>query len=195
MGAAIQGLGALVASEWAPSPPLWAAQTLTYIVPILGLLSVYTSVMIYSATGRPAWSFPITASKFYGSCALLGSSVGLLSASIFSDAATLPIWVAFTVVFGAAKLTGEGLWLSKSSSSEDPMSRESAALLTGTLSPERQRRTLLCGVGLLATLVTPLFAAPIFAAIGFSVLLLSEYLERRLFFMSVVPFRMPRSLQ
>ena len=57
----------------------------------LGLLAVFTSVMIYADTRRAFWALPLTATRFYGATLLLGVTA----------AATVMSWME---LFGAAHL-------------------------------------------------------------------------------------------
>ena len=60
----------------------------------MGLLAVFTSVMIYADTRRAFWALPLTAARFYGTSILLG----------LMAAATMMSWMG---LIGAADLASE----------------------------------------------------------------------------------------
>lgn len=144
----------------------------------LGLLAVFTSVMIYHDTRRSLWRFPLGAMRFFGtvaSFAALGNIISQASATA-------------TALFAAAvivKLIPELRLLQLGEDEDRPWSPDahSARLQLGPLGLILRSRIALALVSLIAAAIHPWAALPI--------LLAAELLERQLFFQSVHAPKMP----
>ncbi len=142
----------------------------------LGLLAVFTSIMIYVDTNRPFWKFSYTATKFYGTS--FAATFALLS--LWSDSLLFPSL--FTLVM-ITKLGLEIQGTRKSNSPEWSPAQHSAKVLLGPLRCLFRARIIMGIAALLLMGAIPLVA--------FSFLLLSELLERITFFKAVYHPRMP----
>jgi formate dehydrogenase iron-sulfur subunit len=144
----------------------------------LGLIAVFTSVMIYHDTHRSLWRFKLGAARFFGtvaSFAALGNFIlhpTLTAGSTFAAVVILKMIPEFRIL----KL-GEDLdtpWLPD---------RHSARLQLGPLGPIMRARFALAFLALFAAMIQPWAALPL--------LLLAELLERQLYFQSVQAPKMP----
>ncbi|MEO8615112.1 MAG: DmsC/YnfH family molybdoenzyme membrane anchor subunit [Luteolibacter sp.] len=145
----------------------------------LGLIAVFTSVMIYHDTHRSLWRFPLGAARFFGTVAsfaalgnLIGRGPGLLACALFAAAVI-------------AKLIPE-LRLLKLGEDEDAAwspDTHSARLQLGPLGVILRARIALALLSVFVSLIQPWTALPI--------LLLAELFERQLFFQSVQAPKMP----
>ena len=148
------------------------------VIPV-GLVAIFTSVMIYHDTHRSLWRFPIGASRFFGTAIcflLLGLSITVPE---------LRLAAVFAIIL---KIIPEA-WMLRSPGevSPDPPpwspDRHSARLQLGPLRRILNARFILAFVAACLVPVAPWFALPI--------LLASEILERMLFFKSVQAPKMP----
>ncbi len=144
----------------------------------LGLIAVFTSVMIYHDTRRSLWRFPRGAARFFGtvaSFAALGNLItnpGILACSLFAAAIVL-------------KLIPETRLLQLGEDEDTPWSPDvhSARLQLGPLGVILRSRIALALLAIFIGFIQPWAALP--------VLLLAELLERQLFFQSVHAPKMP----
>jgi formate dehydrogenase iron-sulfur subunit len=142
----------------------------------LGLLAVFTSVMIYHDTHRSLWRFPLGAARFFGSVASFAAL-----AKLIADPATVSALIFAAVV--SLKLIPELLFLRHSATwSPDA---HSARLQVGPLGIVLRSRILLALVAAGLGFIAPWLALPF--------LLAAEILERQLFFQSVHAPKMPGS--
>lgn len=147
----------------------------------LGLIAVFTSIMIYHDTHRSLWRFPLGAARFFGtvaSFAALGNLIahprdtGILASSLFATAVLL-------------KLIPELRLLQLGEDEDTPWSPDvqSARLQLGPLGVILRSRITLGLLAILIAFIQPWLALP--------VLLLAELFERQLFFQSVHAPKMP----
>ncbi len=144
----------------------------------IGLLAVFTSVMIYHDTRRSFWRFPLGALRFFGtvaSFAALGNFIrtpGLAASAIFATAVFL-------------KLIPEVRFLKLGEDENAPWSPDthSARIQLGPL-----RVILRTRIGLALLAVSVMFHHPLLAM---PILLFAEVLERQIFFQSVYAPKMP----
>jgi formate dehydrogenase iron-sulfur subunit len=146
----------------------------------LGLLAVFTSVMIYHDTKRALWRFPLGAIRFFGtvvSFAALGYAI--------SHPSQLAVGIFATLVL--LKSTPELVLISLAGSIASPWTPDthSARLQLGPLKNILKGRFLFAGLAIIACFIQPWLALPF--------LLISELLERQLFFQSVHAPKMPGS--
>ncbi|HEX7260492.1 MAG TPA: DmsC/YnfH family molybdoenzyme membrane anchor subunit, partial [Luteolibacter sp.] len=145
----------------------------------LGLIAVFTSVMIYHDTRRSLWRFPLGAIRFFGTVAgfaaagnLIAHGGGLLAGTWFAAAILL-------------KLAPEIRFLRPAEDEDTPWSPDvhSARLQLGPLGVVLRARITFGLLAILIGFIQPWLALP--------VLLLAEILERQLFFQSVHAPKMP----
>jgi formate dehydrogenase iron-sulfur subunit len=153
-----------------------------------GMGGVFSSVMIYVVTQRPAWNLLRTGGKF-----LLTS---LLFAAMAGGAVVPQVWVVAMIV-AAAKLLFEAAcnWhsLDKSgrvSASYSPLG-QSARLLRGPLERWHSLRIVLACAALLGMGFAAASGSVMAAAIVVALASAGELLERTLFFRAIVPPKMP----
>ncbi len=140
------------------------------------LTAIFTSVMIYVDTKRVSWRFPLTATRFFGSF-LSFVSIGLVIAQPDS------IHILLFILVLVGKAIPELFILSSRNDPQFSADRHSARLQTGPLKAITLLRFALIPVAILSILVSPWLALPI--------LLISEILERQLFFQSCHAPKMP----
>jgi DMSO reductase anchor subunit len=156
--------------------------------PIVGLLGVFCSMMIYHDTRRPLWNWQRGSALFFGTTIVLGA----MGAAIVTGSAIL---FAAVIIAGAAKLLVEISALRHVTDRALTPLKKTALLITGKLQYAAFAR-LICvmvgGIGL------PLWLAleggssrVLVAASAFALLLAGELIERFLFFTSVVAPKMP----
>lgn len=150
---------------------------LAYLLLLFGITAVFTSVMIYHDTHRALWHFLRGGLRFFGtviSFAALGQAIAYPESS-----------TAFILLVSAIslKLIPELLFLRHHRSEGWTPDTHSAHLQLGPLLPILIARTLLAIAAIATAKLQPWFALPI--------LLVSEILERQLFFQSVHAPKMP----
>jgi formate dehydrogenase iron-sulfur subunit len=131
----------------------------------MGLLAVFTSVMIYVDTHRVLWKMKSTATRFFGTVLLFG---GL---------ACLPPWALSALIL--LKICAESRLLHG-----DELRRERAV----TQGPLRIVGRIRLGCAILAAVL-----APVSVPAAITLLLVSELSERVMFFRAVRPLKMPGS--
>jgi formate dehydrogenase iron-sulfur subunit len=160
-------------------------------VSLSGLAAIYSSVMVYADTGRAFWSAPRASLRFFGSAALLGISASIALAVNFAK--TTPGGAIFTLMFlTAAKIAWEIYAILRPSN--EPSLRRSALLQAGPLKRVTVARFLCSLTGgfiLPCVLLMGTAFAPAVAMAAFAFRLAGELLERHLFFVAVVPPKMP----
>ncbi len=144
----------------------------------LGLVAVFTSVMIYVDTHRTSWRFPLTAVRFFGT---------VISFATLAHLIAHPSGPA-TILFAAAvflKIIPEARLLQLTNDDDTPWSpdRHSALIQVKILGPFTRARFALAAIAVFCAAIDPWLALPI--------LLLAEVLERQLFFQSVHAPKMP----
>lgn len=157
---------------------------------LVGIVGVFTSVMIYHDTQRPFWAFPIGVAKFYGTLAGLGSAFYLMLAAYAGHASVGALAAILTVFIG--KLVLDLKLLAHASAKEMTPAKKTAFLMLRPLKPVTVGRFASALVGL--CLAGLCFVEPfsfIAALIALIALLASELLERTLFFKAVAAPKMP----
>jgi Fe-S-cluster-containing dehydrogenase component/DMSO reductase anchor subunit len=145
----------------------------------LGLIAVFTSVMIYHDTHRSLWRFPLGAARFFGTVASF-AGLGNLIAHPGSGIAMLMFAVAVML-----KLVPEIRILRLGEDEDTPWSPDthSARLQLGPLGVILRSRVALALIAIFTAFIHPWSALPI--------LILADILERQLFFQSVHAPKMP----
>ena len=141
-----------------------------------GIFAIFTSIMIYVDTKRESWRFSLTATRFYGTFL----TFLLLGLAIANPA--LSILAAIAIIL---KMIPEIRILRSKTSVETAWSADihSARLQLGPLRKILIARIILAVIASLSVLVSPWIALPL--------LLVSEILERLLFFQSCHSPKMP----
>jgi formate dehydrogenase iron-sulfur subunit len=143
----------------------------------LGLLAIFTSVMIYHDTHRALWRFPRSALRFFGTMALF-ALLGIELANPGSGFAAISF-----ALLALLKLTTEVLFLRHHKRAEWSPDRQSARLQLGPLRRILVSRMILALATVAACLIQPWTAVLL--------LVFTELLERQLFFQSVQAPKMP----
>ncbi|MEO5712512.1 MAG: DmsC/YnfH family molybdoenzyme membrane anchor subunit [Luteolibacter sp.] len=157
--------------------PLCSLITAHSALPI-GLIAVFTSVMIYHDTRRSLWRFPLGAMRFFGTVASFAALGNLISHPGFPASA----------LFAAAvliKLIPEIRMLQLGEGEDTPWRPDvhSARLQLGPLGVILRSRIAFALLAIVVGVIHPWAALPI--------LLLADLLERQLFFQSVQAPKMP----
>lgn len=158
-----------------PVPLVFSKLTAVSAFP-LGLIAVFTSVMIYHDTHRSLWRFPLGCIRFFGTVlsfaalAFVISQPSIRSASVFSAIVLL-------------KLVAELRMLKKGSSDSWTPDAHSARLQLGPLKNVLIGRFLFAALAMITCFTQPWISLPM--------LLVAELLERQLFFQSVQAPKMP----
>lgn len=176
-----------------------AGTTLTWLFPastgivaltaVVGLLGVFSSVMIYAVTPRSFWAMPFTAVKFLGTTVLAAA----LASGFVGDGGPVAMMVASLVALG--KLIVESR--QRHCPGDDRWAERSARLLQG---PLKDAWLLRCGLMLFFGVVGPLVMVAIPDATTVVGLVLglgclcAEIVERSLFFRAASAPRMPRGM-
>ena len=182
----------LAFSLFAPIPPLLAALPYlpdfpfksglalgtSYLALPMGLIAVFTSVMIYHDTRRTSWRFPLTLARFFGSVASFGTLAFLI-------AAPSPLAKALFAVAVIAKMIPELriIRLSDDRNAEWTPDIHTARLQRGPLGTTMDGRFQLALIAVVLSLVNPWLSLPL--------LMVAEIFERQLFFQSVHAPKMP----
>ncbi len=156
--------------------------------PIIGLLGVFCSAMIYHDTHRSLWHWRRSLPLFTGTALALGAA----GSAVFRPS---PVLFAVIVMAVMMKLVLEILTLRHVTDRSFTSLKKTALLVTGKFQLAAFIHLfclVLGGLGLPLLLAMNAFSSPtLAAALGFSVLLVAELIERFLFFTAVVAPRMP----
>ena len=154
-----------------------AAPYVGVVTSFVGIAGIAVSARLYLAPGRPAWNTPITFLEFFATASLLGVAAG----SLPSNGALHPQCRFVAATFCAVSLAVKILRLRFATRHELFASWQ---LLSSVLLNKLLLRTALLVTGVSLSLGGDALAV---RALGFLVLLASEFLGRYLFFVSVVP--------
>lgn len=164
----------------------------------LGILSVFTSVMIYHDTTKPFWKFSRSMIKFYGSALVLGVPALVTCTWIWAPSFTemhRPFLV-LGILLVTLKIGYELLFLNNAKNESWSPDKRTALVLIKTLRFQTGIRFFLALFGgiliPLALLFTPESTALFWIALhGWTLLVASEIIERSLFFKAVSASKMP----
>ncbi|MCC9655070.1 DmsC/YnfH family molybdoenzyme membrane anchor subunit [Rhodopirellula halodulae] len=190
--------------EWLVIPD-WAAPVLLVGAIVFGLAGLFSSAMIYIATQRTLWRMNRTLMRFGGTTVIGGLlAFGVVLAATSQQVAIAGGLLGTAIALAAAKLVWEHhiLLRRESVDGNDAWDRRSQRLVRQHLQSLSKAR-LVCGwvgVGLLALSVLVGVSSSNWmlagiAMVGGLVLAAGEYLERLLYFSSVVHDRMPGTLR
>ncbi|MEL7336858.1 MAG: DmsC/YnfH family molybdoenzyme membrane anchor subunit, partial [Planctomycetota bacterium] len=196
--------------DWVPG---WAAMALLLGSIPLGLAGLYSSAMIYIATHRPAWNFRRTMQLFGGTVLCTGTCAAAAALSLASclSATLIPKTLIVAMCILSSLLLAGKYWIEQrlmfhptaSDDDDTGLIQRTRALLTheSFRSPIALRRlamlfavALMVG-GSIACAIGAALIGPIVLMAATIVMLLGEFLERVLYFQSVVYARMPGVLR
>ncbi|WPJ96519.1 DmsC/YnfH family molybdoenzyme membrane anchor subunit [Coraliomargarita algicola] len=161
---------------------------------IIGLLGVFTSVMIYHDTQRPYWAFPITALKFFGTTVGLSAAMYVFFAAI-EGVLSLPA-LCFMLIGFCSKLVLELTMLGQAQADTMSPAKKTAMLLLYPLRRTTILRFAVCLFGMLCAALLWWSGAPLLiSSVSFICLFAAELLERSLFFRAVAAPKMPGGVQ
>ncbi len=159
--------------------------------PLIGLLGVFCSAMIYHDTQRPLWNWRRSGPLFFGTAVILGAA----GAAMIQPSSTLAEIVIIGVLL---KLAGEISVLRHGMDLELTPLKKTALLITGKFQPLTMVRlacVMLGGLCLPLLFTMHLVPAPRALAVAAFVLLLAgEMIERFFFFTTVAAPKMPGGL-
>jgi formate dehydrogenase iron-sulfur subunit len=167
---------------------------------VIGLLSVFSSVMIYADTRRAFWALPLTAARFYGTMILLGvtTAATVISWTDLFVAADLASTFRVAIMISIAVRTlffGWELW-SAWRALHDPSnpsqgSERKIRVLLPWLAPARVALFILATVSSFAAIVASGAFSTIASSVALAATLASQIPERFSFFTAVTAPRMP----
>ena len=159
--------------------------------PLIGLLGVFCSAMIYHDTQRPLWHWRRSVLLFFGTAVVLGAA----GAAMIQPSSTLAGIVIVSVLL---KLAGEISVLRHGMDLELTPLKKTALLITGKFQPLTMVR-LACAMlgGLCLPLLFTMHFAPVprvLTVAAFGLLLAGELIERFFYFTTVAAAKMPGGL-
>ncbi len=188
---AYQGLaGAAFTLVWWPAE--WMSQLTLGVMAatvVVGVIGVYCSVKIYAVTPRPFWTFRFTAVRFFGTSILAAA----LASGMIGVGGPWAFVIASMMAFG--KLVAESR--QRHAITENRWAERSVDLLYG---PLRDAWFLRCSTLMFAGVVGPAVIATLpeiptaFVVVTVVGCLVSEFIERGLFFRAAAAPRMPGGL-
>ncbi len=159
--------------------------------PLIGLLGVFCSAMIYHDTHRPLWHWRRSVPLFFATSVILGAA----GVAICQSSPALPVIV---IVATLLKLAGEISVLRHGTDRELTPLKKTALLVTGRFQYVTMLRlacAMLGGICLPLLLTMHFMPTPkLLAVAAFVLLLAGELLERFLFFTTVAAPKMPGGL-
>ncbi len=166
----------------------------------MGLLAVFTSVMIYADTRRAFWALPLTATRFYGATLLLGATatatvmswMELFGTAHLASAIRISVIISLTV---RALLLGWELWRAWQSLSDasNPCHRseQTIRVLLPWLMPARLALFFLASFFSILAISSSGAVPAIVMSLALVLTFAAQLLERFSFFAAVTAPRMP----
>ncbi|WP_435892363.1 DmsC/YnfH family molybdoenzyme membrane anchor subunit [Oceaniferula spumae] len=191
-------------STWIPEPvsaflpvnlPGWLPLASSVMAVLLGLVSVFCSVMVYVDTRRAFWSMSQTLGRFGGTM-MLGGFTGLCVAELMTKGSVSWFAVIGVLLSVAVKATTEIRQLLPARDIEWSYAKKSAQLQLRPLGRVLRLRWISLSTALITVVLACLIPASAawLGLAAFMMLLASEWLERKLFFQAVVTLKMPGEL-
>lgn len=182
--------GAYTGAAFLPVIPAGLIALSGLITVALGLLGVFTSVMIYHDTQRPFWNFSISALKFFGSTLALGACATVLVSVLAGDISYFA-W-SLMMISILLKISVEAYMLTDHDDPEMTPARKSALLMLYPLRTATLARFGLAILGCVLMGALTMYPDNTFlAGIAMACILISEFVERSLFFRAVSAPKMP----
>ena len=176
---------------WVPEIlPMWLPMVSLVMAVILGLVSVFCSVMVYVDTRRAFWTMGKTLGRFTGTM-VLGGFGGLLVVELLVGGSVSAVAIIGLLVGVLLKSVVEISQLLPARAVEWSYAKKSALMQLRPLRKVLTLRWVMLALTVLASLVGVVTSSPVWLVVGFSALLVGEWLERRLFFQAVVTLKMP----
>ena len=174
---------------WLPS---WAPIALLSSTVVLGLLSVYCSIMVYVDTQRAFWSMTKTLGRFIGTAVISGFA-GLLLMEMIIHNSTSGIALGGFLLGCGIKIFTEVNLLTPARSKEWGFAKKSALLQLHPLRKVLTTRWATLSFALLAGLLAIIIPSVniVLGSLALLALIVGEWMERRLFFQAVVTLKMP----
>lgn len=182
----------------------WVARSMLTLSVLVGVSGLATSAMIYIVTRRRLWRLTRTLARFAGTAVATGSAFcGLVVISCQGPAGIAALMWMISIATLSAKLAWEWrIHLGPDHEGDDSYDRRSRRLVIEQLRRMRMDR-MLCGLASIGLLICGLVASQLaiptaaLVVVGCAAVLqvAGEYLERLLYFKSVVTDRMPGTLQ
>ena len=166
----------------------------------IGLLAVFTSVMIYADTRRAFWALPLTATRFYGATILLGvtaaatvmSWMQLFGAAHLASAFRITMIISITV---RTLFFGWDLWTAsqglRDPSNPSHRSEQTIRVLLPWLTPARLALFFFATFFSIVAIVASGAISVIAVSVALAATFASQLLERFSFFTAVTAPRMP----
>ena len=172
----------------------------TWVAAVAGLLGIATvacSTLIYVVTGRRLWAAPLTTARFAST--VLAGGFGWVVIGASAEAAPRSHGVVAACAMVIVAVATRSIDRSVLGATDRNLAR-SASLLRGPLLAMAQRRRTTLGASSALFVVAALLntSAPItitIATIALGLLVISELLERRLFFQACAPMTMPGAIR
>ncbi len=159
---------------------------------VLGLISVYCSIMVYVDTKRAFWSLSKTGFKFLGTLFIGGAFTILAAALVFYDQLPPSLWVVLAIaVFWKSLAETSSLIPAKNSSWS--MAKKSALIQLTHLRSTLLLRWSMLLISLVAIMLNQ--SSPAVSILALIALLIGEFFERQIFFQAVVTLKMPGKLE
>lgn len=174
--------------DWVPVLPSYILQLVGISSILLGLLSVYCSIMVYVDTKRAFWSPLKTSARFLGTMLLGGTFSTFALSVLFTETVSTTIIIATTLAL-IFKIIAEGLSLIPVRNKEWSSAKKSALIQLKSLRKDLIYRTLFITVASLLLIAS--FWLPPLAILSVIILLIGEWMERQLYFQAVVTLKMP----
>lgn len=159
---------------------------------VVGLLAVFTSVMIYVDTHRAFWSFSLTMTRFYGSALALGAAAVAIGAAVAGSSGGTQISAgAIVVLLLAMFAVEEGVLRNARLDRDHPLHRP-ARTIQGLLPRISAASGLMVGIALVFLFLSILGLAPVVqSGLAFAALLGFVVTQRYIFFTAVCGSKMP----
>ena len=185
--AALIGLPQLF--EWLPA---WSPMAALCVATLLGMLSIYCSIMVYVDTQRAFWSMGKTLGRFAGTM-ILGGFAGLLLTEIVIHEVVSLVALVGLILGCVMKIVTEVSLLLPARADEWSFSKKSALLQLRPLGKLLKLRWVVLGLALVAGVLAFYLSsvAAVLGALAFLAVMAGEWMERRLFFQAVVTLKMP----
>ena len=191
-GLAVAASGFAASSLWTPLADF--AAPLAHITTLLGFAGVACSAMIYIDTQRAFWRGQLTFTKFFGTALLLGSTGAAALLGWAGNNETARAFLTVTAIFQTALFGWEFRQFRRALANESDPTHASALTAWHLLRPLVFSRGILFAASTAACIFgigTSGIASAILATTSFALALLSQLIERSIFFTAVIAPRMP----
>ncbi len=176
---------------WIPEVlPAWLPMVSLVTAVVLGVIGVLCSVMVYVDTQRAFWAMGKTLGRFAGTT-VLGGFAGLLLVELVMTGSASGFAIAGVLAGVLVKSVMEISQLLPARAGEWSFAKKSALLQLRPLRKVLTLRWVMLVFSVLALVVGVTMSLLAWVVVGFTAMLVGEWLERRLFFQAVVTLKMP----